>query len=74
MDFGTQFVGKIKFPLFGGGNLFFGTLRGPGKIWLQSLPLLSRMANRTVAASRVGGRQEEGSILGGIGNLLDGDS
>src|SRR6187455_3799525 len=58
-----QYVGKIKSALFGGEGLFFATLRGPGKIWLQSLPL-SRMANRIVAASRVGGRREEGSILG----------
>ena len=73
VDFDIQFVGKIKSALFGGEGLFFATLRGPGKIWLQSLPL-SRMANRIVAASRAGGRREEGSILGGIGNLLDGDS
>jgi uncharacterized protein (TIGR00266 family) len=68
-----QFVGKIKSALFGGEGLFFATLRGPGKVWLQSLPL-SRMADRIVAASRTGGRREEGSLLGGLGNLLDGDS
>jgi uncharacterized protein (TIGR00266 family) len=73
VDFDIQFVGKIKSALFGGEGLFFATLRGPGRIWLQSLPL-SRMANRIVAASRVGGRREEGSVLGGLGNLLDGDS
>ncbi len=68
-----QFFGKIKSALFGGEELFFATLRGPGKIWLQSLPL-SRMANRIVAASKTGGRREEGSVLGGLGNLLDGDN
>ena len=73
VDFDIQYVGKIKSALFGGEGLFFATLRGPGKIWLQSLPL-SRMADRITAASRVGGRREEGSILGGLGNLLDGDS
>ncbi len=67
-----QYVGKIKSALLGGEGLFFATLRGPGKIWLQSLPL-SRMANRIVAASRKGGR-EEGSALGGLGRLLDGDN
>ena len=53
----------------------FATLRGPGKIWLQSLPL-SRLANRIIAASPAGGgsRREEGSILGGLGGLLDGDN
>lgn len=68
-----QYVGKIKSALFGGEGLFFATLRGPGKIWLQSLPL-SRMADRIVSASRMTGRREEGSLLGGLGNLLDGDS
>ena len=67
-----QFVGKIKSALMGGEGLFFATLRGPGKIWLQSLPL-SRMADRIVMASRKGGR-EEGSALGGLGRLLDGDN
>jgi hypothetical protein len=49
-------------------------LRGPGRVWLQSLPL-SRMADRIVAASpRAGGtRREEGSVLGGLGGLLGGD-
>ena len=68
-----QYVGKIKSALLGGEGLFFATLRGPGKIWLQSLPL-SRMADRIVTASRAGGRREEGSVLGGLGRLLDGDN
>lgn len=70
-----QYVGKIKSALFGGEGLFFATLRGPGKIWLQSLPL-SRMADRIIAAApRAGGsRKGEGSILGGLGGLLDGDN
>ena len=73
VDFDIQYVGKIKSALLGGEGLFFATLRGPGKIWLQSLPL-SRMADRIVAASKTGGRREEGSVLGGLGNLLDGDN
>ena len=44
-----QYVGKIKSALFGGEGLFFATLRGPGHVWLQSLPL-SRLANRIVSA------------------------
>jgi uncharacterized protein (AIM24 family) len=73
--FDIQYVGKVKTALFGGEGLFFATLRGPGKIWLQSLPL-SRLANRIIAASPAGGgsRREEGSILGGLGGLLDGDN
>jgi len=75
VDFDIQYVGKIKSALFGGEGLFFATLRGPGRIWLQSLPF-SRMADRIIAASpRAGGRgREEGSILGGLGRLMDGDS
>jgi uncharacterized protein (TIGR00266 family) len=74
VDYDIQYVGKIKSALFGGEGLFFATLRGPGRVWLQSLPL-SRLANRIVAAvPGLGrGRREEGSILGGLGNVLDGD-
>src|SRR5262245_40215878 len=75
VQYEIQYVGKIKSALFGGEGLFFATLRGPGRIWLQSLPL-SRLANRIVAAVPGMGRggREEGSILGGLGNLLDGDN
>ena len=75
VTYDIEFVGKIKSALFGGEGLFFATLRGPGRIWLQSLPL-SRMANRIIAAvpGMRGSRREEGSILGGLGGLLDGDN
>ncbi|HEX7078546.1 MAG TPA: TIGR00266 family protein [Candidatus Eisenbacteria bacterium] len=74
VDYDIQFVGKLKSALFGGEGLFFATLRGPGRVWLQSLPF-SRLASRIYAAApQTGGRRrEEGSILGGLGNLLDGD-
>jgi len=74
VDFDIQYVGKIKSALFGGEGLFFATLTGPGRVWLQSLPL-SRLANRIIAAApRAGGsRREEGSVLGALGGLLDGD-
>ena len=75
VDYDIQYVGKIKSALFGGEGLFFATLRGPGRVWLQSLPL-SRLAGRIVAAAPQTGRggREEGSILGGIGRILDGDN
>jgi uncharacterized protein (TIGR00266 family) len=74
VTYDIQFVGGLKTALFGGEGLFFATLRGPGKVWLQSLPF-SRLASRIYAAApQTGGqRREEGSILGGLGNLLDGD-
>ncbi len=76
VDFDIQYVGKIKSALFGGEGLFFATLRGPGRIWLQSLPL-SRLANRIIAsAPAAGGKSaEQGSLLGaGLlgGGLLGG--
>ena len=75
VGYDIQFVGGLKSALFGGEGLFFATLRGPGRVWLQSLPF-SRLASRIYAAApQTGGqRKEEGSILGGLGNLLDGDS
>jgi uncharacterized protein (TIGR00266 family) len=75
VQYDIQYVGKIKSALFGGEGLFFATLRGPGRIWLQSLPL-SRLANRIVQAvpGVTRGGREEGSILGGLGGLLDGDN
>src|SRR3954470_18021080 len=75
IDYDIQFVGKVKSALFGGEGLFFATLRGPGRVWLQSLPF-SRMADRIMAAApNHGGKgREEGSVLGGLGRLLDGDN
>jgi len=74
VTYDIQYVGKLKTAIFGGEGLFFATLRGPGRVWLQSLPL-SRLASRIYAAApQTGGRRrEEGSLLGGLGNLLDGD-
>jgi uncharacterized protein (AIM24 family) len=70
VDFDVEFVRGIKNWMFGGEGLFFAILRGPGKVWLQSLPI-SRLAGRIMQYG-VGGRKEEGSILGGLGNLFDG--
>jgi uncharacterized protein (TIGR00266 family) len=74
VQFDIQYVGKIKSVLFGGEGLFFATLRGPGHVWLQSLPL-SRLADRIIAAApRAGGsNREEGSVLGGLGRMLGGN-
>lgn len=71
VDYDIQFVGGIKNTIFGGEGLFFATLRGRGKVWIQTLPV-SRLASRILSYGTVN-RKEEGSILGGIGNMLDGD-
>lgn len=77
VNYDIQFVGGVKTALFGGEGIFFATLQGPGRVWLQSLPL-SRMADRIYSAApqaNKGWRKEEGSILdrvGGLGDLIDG--
>jgi uncharacterized protein (TIGR00266 family) len=76
VQYDIQFVGRVKTAFFGGEGLFFATLTGPGKVWLQSLPL-SRLADRIYkAAPQTGRRTEEGSVLDrafGLGNVIDGD-
>ena len=74
VHFDIRQAGNIKTALFGGEGLFFATLHGPGKIWLQSLPF-SRLAGRMLqAAPQKGGSRGEGSILGSLGGLIDGDN
>jgi uncharacterized protein (TIGR00266 family) len=75
VDYDIQMVPGIKTALFGGEGLFFVKLTGPGRVVLQSLPF-SRLADRIIAASprAGGGRREEGSVLGTLGGLLDGDN
>ena len=71
VDYDIQFVGGIRNTLFGGEGFFFATLRGPGKVWIQTLPV-SRLAGRILAYATTN-RKEEGSLLGKIGNIMDGD-
>ena len=75
VNYDIQYVGNVKSALFGGEGLFFATLKGPGKVWIQSLPF-SRLAGRIYAAAPQGGgkRREEGSILGSLGSLIQGDN
>ncbi len=75
VNYDIEFVGGIKNTIFGGEGLFYATLTGPGIVYIQSLPF-SRLAGRVLAAAPQGGgkSRDEGSLLGGIGNLLDGDN
>lgn len=75
VTYDIEFVGGIKNTVFGGEGLFFASLKGPGTVYVQSLPF-SRLAGRVLAmAPRTGkGTRGEGSVLGGIGDLLDGDN
>lgn len=70
IDFDIEFVRGVRNWMFGGEGLFFAKLRGPGKVWIQSLPI-SRLAGRIVEYG-TWHRKEEGSILGGLGNIFDG--
>ena len=74
IDYDIQRAGGIKSMIFGGEGMFLATLSGNGTVWLQSLPF-SRMADRILAnAPEAGGnRQDEGSVLGTVGDMLDGD-
>jgi uncharacterized protein (TIGR00266 family) len=74
VDYDIQRAGSLRSMFFAGEGLFLATLRGTGKVMLQSLPF-SRMADRILAhAPRAGGRRKgEGSILGALGDLIDGD-
>jgi uncharacterized protein (TIGR00266 family) len=75
VDMDIRRVAGIKSMFFGGEGVFLATLTGPGKVWLQSLPF-SRMAGRMLQAAPQGGGQNrgEGSVLGGLGRILDGDN
>ncbi|MFZ3579119.1 TIGR00266 family protein [Virgibacillus sp. DJP39] len=73
VDYNIEFVGGVKTALFGGEGLFFATLKGPGSVWIQSLPF-SRLASRVFAAApQKGGSKGEGSLAGGLFDLLGGD-
>ncbi|MDC6352237.1 TIGR00266 family protein [Zeaxanthinibacter sp. PT1] len=75
IDYDITFVGGIKNTVFGGEGLFFASLKGPGTVYIQSLPF-SRLASRIWAAAPQGQGKDrgEGSILGGLGDILDGDN
>ena len=75
VNYDIEFVGGIKNTIFGGEGLFFAKLQGPGTVYVQSLPF-SRLAGRVLAMAPQTGKGDrgEGSILGGIGDLLDGDN
>ncbi|SOC80630.1 TIGR00266 family protein [Salinimicrobium sediminis] len=75
VNYDIEFIGGIKNSLFGGEGLFYATLTGPGTVFVQSLPF-SRLAGRILAAAPQGGGKDkgEGSILGGLGNMVGGDN
>jgi uncharacterized protein (TIGR00266 family) len=74
VDFDLEMVRGVKSMIFGGEGVFFARLTGPGKVWIQSLPF-SRLAGRMLAAAGGrGGNRGEGSVLGGLGDLIGGNN
>jgi uncharacterized protein (TIGR00266 family) len=74
IQYDVEMVSGVKNVIFGGEGLFMATLRGPGTVWLQSLPfgrLAGRILSNAVAGKR--GGADEGSVLGGLGGLFMGD-
>ena len=73
ISYDIEMVSGLKSMFFGGEGLFLATLKGHGKVWIQSLPF-SRLADRILAhaPSSGGSSKGEGSVLGGVGRLLDG--
>lgn len=75
IQYDIEMVKGVRNMIFGGEGFFYAILEGPGTVWIQSLPF-SRMADRVIRATRHygrGGNKGEGSILGGLGDILDGD-
>jgi len=73
VDFDIVRAGSVKSMIFGGEGVFFAKLQGPGSVWLQSLPF-SRLAGRVLANAGPAGGTGEGSVLGPIGGVFDGDN
>ncbi|MEY2950552.1 MAG: hypothetical protein RLZZ248_1753 [Bacteroidota bacterium] len=75
VDYDIEMVKGVRNMIFGGEGFFYARLQGPGSVWIQSLPF-SRLADRVIRASPYYGHKSkgEGSVLGGLGNLLDGDN
>ncbi len=72
VDYDIQFIGGFTNVLFGGEGLFYATLKGPGVVYLQTLPF-SRLADRIIAASKWGNHKEESRGIGGLlGGLISG--
>lgn len=71
VDYDIEFIGGIKNSIFGGEGLFYATLRGPGVVYIQSLPF-SRLAGKIISAGGFNSTKEEGGVLGGLGKIVDG--
>ncbi|SMC36962.1 TIGR00266 family protein [Papillibacter cinnamivorans] len=77
VEYDVTFASDLKSGLFGGEGLFLATLKGPGHVWLQSLPF-SRLADRIHQArydhtgENRGINNPIGEVTGGLGGALGG--
>ena len=69
VHYDIEFVRGVRNVIFGGEGLFYATLRGPGKVWIQSIPI-SRLASRILSYGTTQRGKESGSILGPLGNII----
>jgi uncharacterized protein (TIGR00266 family) len=72
VSYNIEFVRGIRNAVFGGEGLFYATLRGPGKVWIQTIPI-SRLASKIISYGTFNRGKESGSILGSLGNLMEGE-
>ena len=73
VEFDLVSAGGVRSMVFGGEGVFFARLTGPGHVWIQSLPF-ARLAGRIIStAGGMGQNRGEGSVLGGIGDLIGGN-
>ncbi len=70
VSYNIEFVRGIRNAVFGGEGLFYASLRGPGKVWIQTIPI-SRLASKIISYGTFNRGKESGSILGSLGNLME---
>jgi len=72
VDFDVQIIRGLSNLLLGAEGLFLATLRGPGRVWLQTMPM-SKLAGKVAQfMPQVGGRGSSGGTNINLGNLLGG--
>jgi uncharacterized protein (TIGR00266 family) len=64
IDFDVETTGSLKSMVFGGEGIYLATLRGSGKVWLQSMPI--RKLVQALAPYGSNSRKESSSLLGGF--------
>ncbi|MFC0185920.1 TIGR00266 family protein [Pseudarcicella hirudinis] len=69
LSYDIQRAGNLKSMIFGGEGIFLATMRGTGRVWIQSMPLSKLI--RTLSPAGGNTHKEGGSVLGGIANIFE---